>query len=325
MKKAKSIGNLLFLIIAALFALYITGCSDNAVTTTNETDDQYLTRVVQNGVNAGDEDDILASESSDIDDGGAVSNGPGGGDTPVDSLIKWGRKVTGVNVNLNITSLGDTVKTVVVTRTITGNFIIIGIVSGNQDTIIKPYTEVLKRYVSFKRIARQNRPMFNWKLYQVSMIDGNSTTPQVGTDYVQMNKIEIYVNNLLAYTFNGPDFEQNIFTTRKFGGDLPMVNSNDQVRIKVYTHSTQSEQDYVAWHWARNAFGFHRVPFDMTSNVPSGSGWDRTYERTFTVFAHPVGRKFNGFINASTHKSLYDDSPAEFASDLVGIPYRVEH
>jgi hypothetical protein len=34
--------------------------------------------------------------------------------------------------------------------------------------------------------------------------------------------------------------------------------------------------------------------------------------------------KYNGFISASTHKSLYDDSPAEFASDLAGIPYRVD-
>jgi hypothetical protein len=64
----------------------------------------------------------------------------------------------------------------------------------------------------------------------------------------------------------------------------------------------------------------------MTSNTPSGSGWDRTYEKTFTVYgAHNFGRKFNAFISASTHKSLYDDSPSEFASDLVGIPYRVEH
>jgi hypothetical protein len=323
MKSSKKAINLLFLLLIAAFALYIPGCSDSV--STNETDEQYLMEVVQKGVNAGDEDDLLAAETSDLDDGGAVDNGPGM-DTPIDSLLKWGRKIIDVNVNLNITSQGDTTKTVIVTKTITGNFIIIGFVNGVKDTIVKPYTEVLTRNVIFKRIGNGPRPRSNWKLYKVSMADGKTTMPQVGTDYVEMNKIEVYVDNELKYTFLGPDFTQNIFTTRRFGGEIPNVNSNDNVRLKVYTYSTQSEPDIVTWHWAKNAFGFHRVPFDMTSNIPSGSGWARTYEKTFTVYgAHLFGRKFNAFISASTHKSLYDDSPTEFASDLVGIPYRVEH
>lgn len=323
MKITKFYGLLIF-IMAIGITFYLNGCSDSVSTT--ETDDQYLLEVVQRGVNAQDEDDLLAAETSDLDDGGAVTNGPGGGDTPIDSLIRWGRKILNVNVNLNITNQGDTIKTVVVTKTITGNFIIIGFVNGVQDSIVKPYTEVLTRNVEFKRIGNGPRPRSNWKLYRVSMVDGKTTAPQNGTDYVEMNKIEVYVNGSLTYTFNGPDFTQNIFTTRRFGGEIPNVNANDQVRLKVYTHSTQSEPDIVAWHWAKNAFGFHRVPFDMTSNIPSGSGWDRTYEKTFTVYgAHNFGRKFNAFISASTHKSLYDDSPSEFASDLVGIPYRVEH
>jgi hypothetical protein len=61
----------------------------------------------------------------------------------------------------------------------------------------------------------------------------------------------------------------------------------------------------------------------MTSQTPSGSGWNRTYEKTFNIYSnHPRGR-FNGYISASTHKSLYDDSPVEFSSDLIGAPYRV--
>lgn len=314
----------LLLLMAFGITFYISGCTESV--STNETDEQYLMEVVQKGVNAQDEDDLLAAETTDLDDGGAVTNGPGGGDTPIDSLLRWGRKILNVNVNLNITSQGDTTKTVIVTKTITGNFIIIGYVNGVQDSIVKPYTEVLTRYVVFKRIGNGPRPRSNWKLYRVSMVDGKTTSPQNGTDYVEMNKIEVYVNNVLTYTFNGPDFTQNIFTTRRFGGEIPSVNANDQVRLKVYTHSTQPEPDIVAWHWAKNAFGFHRVPFDMTSNTPSGSGWDRTYEKSFTVYgAHNFGRKFNAFISASTRKSLYDDSPSEFASDLVGIPYRVEH
>lgn len=323
MKISKTTKTTIFLLFSAFFTLYISGCSDNVNSPDNQTDDEYIKEVVTQGVNSGqqEDEDLMSGEAGDIDDGGAVDNG---GDTPVDSLIKWGRHVTGVNVNINITTEGDSLKIAEVTRTINGNFIIVGYVSGSLDTIIKPYTEVLKRNAIFKRINHGKRPRFNWKLYKVSMVDGQTTSPQIGTDYVQMNKVEVYVNNVLKYTFQGPDFTQNVFTTRRFnGGGIPEVHHGDQVRIKVYTFSTQPEPDIVAWHWARNAFGFHRVPFVMTSQIPNGQYWDRTYEKTFTIYAQHRFGGFNAYISASTHNSLYDDSPAEFASDLVGTPYRV--
>ena len=169
----------------------------------NQTDDQYIQEVVTTGVNSNqqDDEDLMSNESYDLDDGGAVG---GNGDTPIDSLIRWGRRVTGVNVNVNITSEGDSLKIAHITRTITGNFIIVGMVGGVQQTITKPYTEVLKRDAIFKRIAHTPRPRFNWKLYKVSMLDGETTTPQVGSDYVQMNKVEVYINNVLSDTFQGP-------------------------------------------------------------------------------------------------------------------------
>ena len=324
MKIPKITKILTFLLFFAVFTIYMAGCSDNVTTPDNQTDDQYIQEVVLQGVGSGqqDDEDLMSSTVNDFDDGGPVDNG--GGNAPVDSLLKWGRRVTGVNVNVNITTEGDSLKIAEVTRTINGNFIIIGFVSGNQDTIVKPFTEVLKRNVIFKRIDHNKKPRFNWKLYKVSMVDGETTSPQVGSDFVQMNKVEVYVNNNLAYTLQGPDFTQNVFTTRRFhGSGIPEVHHGDQVRIKVYTFSKESEPDIVAWHWARNAFGFHREPFVMTSQVPNGQYWDRTYEKTFQIYGQHRFGGFNGFISASTHKSLYDNSPTEFASDLVGTPYRV--
>jgi hypothetical protein len=322
MKISNLVKTTILLLLSAIFGLYLIGCSDS-VAPDNQTDDQYIQEVVMRGVgsNQQDDEDLMSNEVYDFDDGGAVG---GGGDTPIDSLLRWGRRVTGVNVNVNITSEGDSLKIAHVTRTINGDFVIIGIVSGEQNTIVKPFTEVLKRDVIFKRIDHRPRPRYNWKLYKVSMVDGETTTPQVGSDYVQMTEVEVYINNSLAYTFQGPDFKQNAFTTRRFHGNgVPEVHHGDQVRIKVYTFSKQSEPDIVAWHWARNAFGFHRVPFVMTSETPNGQYWDRTYEKTFTIYDRHVFGVFNGYINASTHKSLYDDSSSEFASDLVGTPYRV--
>ncbi len=323
MKASKLTKTVLFLLFSAVFTLYLAGCSESGVDPDNQTDDQFIQEVVTKGVGSSqqEDDDLMFNEAYDLDNGGAVG---GGGDTPIDSLIRWGRRITGVNVSVTITSEGDSLKIASITRTINGEYIIVGMVLGVEKTIVKPYTEVLKRNVTFKRIAHSPRPRFNWKLYKISMVDGETTSPQVGSDYVQMTKVEVYVNNILTYTLNGPDFTQNVFITRRFNGaGIPEVSRGDQVRIKVYTYSKQSEQDIVAWHWARNTFGFHREPFVMTAEIPNGQYWNREYEKTFTVYSQHKAGKFNGFISASTHKSLYDDSPVEFASDLVGTPYRV--
>ncbi len=325
MKFTKKPLTLLMLLAATIFSLYLYGCKDSV--TTEETDDEFIKSVIingygQSGANA-EEDDIMGNEVNDLDDGGAVPD-MDGLDTPIDSLIKWGRRISSISKTVTITNEGDTIKYATITTNITGTYFIIGVVNSVVDTIAKPYTEEFKRIAWFKRVARNPRPRFNWRLYKVSMLDGETKTPQIGTQYVQMNKLEVYVNGTLAYTFMGPDFTQNIFTTRFFGGaGIPEVNRNDQVKIIVYTFSTQSEPDIVAWHWGKRNFGFHREPFLMTSNNPNGGGWDRTYEKTFNIHnGHHVGR-FNGCISASTHKSLWDDSPAEFASDIVGTPYRV--
>lgn len=323
LKKPLKIASFFIFSFVALVSVYLSGCKDNVTSTNEMTDDEYIKSVVNTGYSSlREEDDLMSTEIYDMNDDGAVPPG----DTPIDSLIRWGRKITGVNVNINIQSQGDTIKNVTITRTINGIYIIIGIVNGQQDSITKPYVEEMKRLAVFKRVNRTPYPRKNWRLYQVSMLDGETTQPQVGTQYVEMNKIEAYINGTLTYTFLGPDFTQNIFTTKRFdpNAGIPEVQVGDQVRVIVYLYSTQPEQDFVAWHCARNAFGFHREPFAMTSNMPNGSGWDRTYEKTATVYADGPLKRFNGYINASTHKSLYDDSPAEFASDEAGIPYKVK-
>lgn len=327
MKFLKPSKNVFMLAIAAVFTLYLSACGDNSVSD-NQTDDEYISEVITRGysTNSDDDDNLMNSEVTDFQDEGAVGD-IDGLDTPIDSLMRWGRIVTGSTVNVTITTEGDSLKTANITRTITGNYIIVGVVGGTVDTIIKPYTQEFHRVAIFKRVANNPRPRQNWRLYKVSMVDGHTTSPQNSDDNIQMQQIQVYVNGTLINTFNGPDFTQNTFITKRppfwEGNGIPEVNINDQVKIVVTTYSTQAEQDIVAWHWGKRNFGFHREPFVMTSQTPSGSGYTRTYEKTFTIHnGHNHGR-FNGFISASTHKSLYDDTPAEFSSDAVGTPYRV--
>lgn len=305
----------------------LTGCNENSTDTSYLSDDEYLKNTAINTAfsnDSEDDDNLFSNEVFDFDSEGPVSNNSGGFDTPIDSLLKWGRRVTGTNLNVNITSYGDTLKIADVTRTISGNFIVIGYINGVLDSAVKPYSQEQKRMISFKRVDRRPNPRFNWRVYQYSAIDGETKTPQTGKDNIVMNMIEFYVNNNLILTLNGPDFTENIFTSRFFGGSgLFIANRNDQVRIKVYLTSNQSDTDIVAFHWARNAFGFHREPFAMTSQTPNGSNFDRTYEKIFNIYPNHHHGIHNGFISANTRNSLYDNSPTLFSSTYMGLPYKI--
>ena len=148
------------------------------------------------------------------------------------------------------------------------------------------------------------------------------TNPNAG----QITAISFQINGGTPVTWTPPngDFTQINFITLRFGGTgIPQVHPNDQVVVNVTVNSSEMN-NYVAWHWARNTFGFHRVPFTFISSTPNGqNGYTDVFSKTFTIYANHKLGVFNGFINASTHESLYDDDPSKFASTEVGIPYRV--
>lgn len=328
MKPAIKITNFAILLFMFIASVHLSGCDkENLTEPASMTDDEYLTTVAINtafSTDADDDDNLFANEVLDFDSEGPVEDNGSGFDTPIDSLKKWGRRITGVNVNTSITTIGDTIKNVTVTRTISGNFIIVGYINGNLDSTLKPYSQQQKRLVTFKRIQRKSHPRFNWIVYQYTAVDGETQTPQSGKSNIVINKVEIYRNNNLLATLNGPDFTSNVFTSKLFGGNgLIEFSRNDQVRLKVFVTSNQNDTDIVSYHWARNSFGFHRERFVMTSQTPNGSNFDRTYEKTFQIYSHHNHGKHNAFLSADTRKSLYDNSPSLFSSTYMGFPYRV--
>lgn len=327
MSKIKSKSAILFLAFAVIFTIYLSGCNENSLTNPgDQTDEQYLQSVVQSGYSGTDrtvEDNLTANTIADMDTG-AVSDDPGY-DSPISHLIKWGRHITNVNVNLNITNQGDTMRNVIVTRTITGFYRIIGLdQNGHEIEVNKPYTELTNRNISFKRVARTIHPRLNWRVYSVSVLSGKTTFP-APVNTITLNSIVI--TNLTTnkvYTLTGPDFTQNVFYTKLFGGQgVPTFNRGDQVKIDVYAFSTTADTNIIAWHWARNTFGFHRIPFRMINNVPSSGGYNQTYERVFTIYNYHLLGHFNTYISGSTRESLWDDDPAKFNSMEAGIPYRI--
>lgn len=312
-----------FLFVVTILA-YFSGCSNNT-TSPVQTDDQFITQVIQSGYSSdpNDPDNAMSVDTAAYNDGGAVPDSGSGPMSPIDSLVRWGRQVISSDLNLNITNSGD-IKTVNITRTINGNYIIVYQHNGQFITVTKPYTEALYRTVQFKRVGTNRDPRFNWRLYSISLLSGGTTQPQNGS-ITQMTQIQVYVDNnsTPSYTFTGPDFTQNTFITQKFGGPgIPRIDRDHSVRIVVTVNSTE-QNNYVAWHWVRNALGFHRVPFTLTSSVPGGQGYINTFERTFTIFPNHKLGVHSGFISASTHESLYDDDPNLFASSEVGFLYWV--
>jgi len=328
MKLPKFLKSLTVLSFLAASLILLSGCEKNSTEPGSMTDDEYIQSVISSGYDSdyGNEDNLMKQEYEDLNDGGPYFDYEGGMNLSlIDSLYKWGRRITGVSRNFNVTSEGDSLKKVVVTTTLAGNFIILGYVNGALDTVVKPYTEVLKRNVWFKRVNNSPYPARNWRLYRVSGLDGETTQPQTGSSLVQITKLEIYLNNASSpqYTFNGPDFSTIFFTTKLFGGSgIPQIDRSEQVKVKIFTTSQLTPVDYVAFHWAKNSFGFHRIPFALESETGSGPYY-RVYTKTFNIYGNHRLGAFNAYFSASTRESLYDNDVSKFASDMVGIPFKV--
>lgn len=319
----------LILIVSIILGIIIfnSSCSDSTIEPGLMSDDDFIRSIAVNSSyssNADDDDNLFYNEEADFESSGAVYNNENLVSSPLDSILKWGRRITGKNVNVNITTFGDTLKTADVTKIITGNFIIIGYLGGKLDSTIKPFTQELKRTISFKRVNRRPNPGLNWRVYQYSAIDGETKSPQIGKENIVMNRIEFFRNNNLVLTLNGPDFTSNIFTSRFFNNNTFIdLGRGDQVRVKVYLTSNQNDTDIVAYHWARNSFGYHREPFLMTSQIQNGNKFDRIYEKTFEVYNQHRNGIHNGYVSSNTRSSLYNNTTSLFSSTYMGLPYRV--
>lgn len=327
------------LLILAIFVastlIYFNGCQNSIVEPTGD-DDEYLktTAITTLFDNSDDPDNIFANDITGFDNQGAVPDfdgagctlPPGGCSCPIDSILRHGRRldINSLVTIATITNVGDSLKNVNIKKTVNGVYIIIGYVQGTLDTIIKPITLETERFAVFKRVAHTPFPRRNWRLYKISAIDGQSTAPQVGKSNIILNKIEIYRNGYLLETLLGPDFTQNIFSSRLFhGSGIMNFRHGDDIRIKVFSNSNQPEPDLVALHWGRRYTGHHRERIPMISETPNGNTYDRIFERTFHVGTEHRFGVFNGYISGTTFKSLFDTNLSLFSTTAAGTPYRM--
>ncbi|HEX2788528.1 MAG TPA: hypothetical protein VHP32_11575 [Ignavibacteria bacterium] len=305
--------------------IFLSGCNNDPITS-NMSDDEYVQSLAVNGGYSSDNDDddnLMSSEVLDFDASGPVEDDGG---SPFDSLVKWGRRVISVTVTTNFIINTDTLKKLEVIREISGNFVIVGYLGGSLDSVSKPYTQVQRRFLSFKRVGRSDNVRLNWRLYEYSAIDGQTTAPQLGKSNITISKIEFFKNDNLLFTLNGPDFTENVFRAKRFFGQNGILNfvRNDELKCRVTLNSNQSDTDYVAFHWSRNTFGYHRVSFNMVSQVPNGGTFDRVYEKNFRIYTSHIHGVFNAYLSANTRSSLWSPDVNLFSSTYAGLSYRVK-
>ncbi len=311
-----------FVILAVLISMtaLFQSCQENNPNEPSAmSEDEYLRTVAVNSSYSGntdDEDNLVAEDLAGMQYRALP--------VPYDSIIGWRRIVTGVTTNAIITFNSDTMKTVEATRNITGNFIILGYIAGQQDSAVKPFSQDLRRIVLFKRVNNTPNPRRNWRVFQFSATDGQTTSPQAGKDNIVMNRIEVFRNDQLVLTLNGPDFTANMFNARHFGHPgSPEFSSSAQMKVRVYLSSNQSDTDFVAFHLPRNSGVPNGIRFELVSQTPNGNNFDRIYEKTYTIQPQHGGGVFNGMISASTKASMIDNNPQFYSVTLAGMPYRV--
>jgi hypothetical protein len=92
--------------------------------------------------------------------------------------------------------------------------------------------------------------------------------------------------------------------------------------LRVELFSAYEEEDFITLTYGANRFHNHRAKkiFELVSSTPSGNGWEKVYEQTYTT--HQFPGFYHAVINAMPKQIVFDDAtPVE--SEAWGIPYLV--
>jgi outer membrane murein-binding lipoprotein Lpp len=329
---------LLFMVVCAIgFA----GCSNDAAVTQvgSVTDEQVLKSQV---LTIDSVDAFSVSDQATIDDGGlrpdeyesvsmAMDNPSAGlGGVSIDSLypVRWGRHITNIARTINAVIQGDTLATVTITKTITGEFWI-GLGTRTPDTTVvdtvikKPFVNDVNRKVLFRRIARTGNPFRNWMPIAVTMVEGKTR----GSASFSIASMEIS-DNIRHYdsTFTNP--LSTWFRLGLFHGSVPVFPVRDSIKVRVTITSSDTSNEIVHIRHGisgdRNHPEFRRLRVRPLSVSGSAGNYTRVYERTFVTHLPPrnLAGRFNIMVDVLSRGSIYDTA-TPYSNEFWGIPYIV--
>jgi hypothetical protein len=301
-----------FLLLGLIVVFF--GCQDEMVVepgdTEPTTDQGALEKIV-------DEDSALTSFDYNYDEEGLMDF-LGKVDTKI-YPFRVGHKMRLVNRTLSI-DIQDTIAYGTLTKTFEGILFIAAnydSLGTEPDTVIqKPFTAVVTRNIIFKKIAHTPYPFRNWIIAAISLPEGGTQSPNID------------IMKLTAFLPNGDtiqvDLPNDYFVTWRFGWwrQIPVLHRGESVMLRVELFSAYEEEDFITLTYGANRFHNHRAKkiFELVSSTPSGNGWEKVYEQTYTT--HQFPGFYHAVINAMPRQVVFDDTtPVE--SEAWGIPYFV--
>lgn len=315
MKKQPSLFSKFFSIIMlmitmTMLALFI-GCKESAVepeSTEPTTDKEVMLKLA-------DEDSAIASFEPNYNEEDVMSF-LGKTETEI-YPFKVGHRVRLVNRNLDVHFVGDTAYGTM-TKTFEGTLIIAGSYNSGAtqpDTVVKkPFTSVITRKIIFVKINNTHFPFRNWRIAAISLPEGGVLSPNID---IQM--LTVFLPNGDTLVINSPN---NYFLSRGFGWwrQLPIIGKNQSTTLRLEVYSAYADTDFVTLTYGADKKGLNRAKrkFVLVSSSPSGSGYAKVYEQTYT--AHQFVGHYHAIITAFPKQVIFDDAtPVE--SESWGVPY----
>jgi len=234
--------------------------------------------------------------------------------------FRVGHRMRLVNMNLDIEFINDTTALGTMTKTFEGVLLIAASydsTSSTPDTVIsKPFTSVVTRKLIFRKIADTPYPMRNWVIAAISLPEGGTQSPNI-----DITKLTVFLPNGDTMVVESP----NEYFLRRWHGwwrHIPVLRRGESVMLRVELFSAYEEEDFVTLTYGADRFGHHRAKkrFELVSSTPSGDGFEKVYEQTYTTHQYPG--HYHAIINAMPRQVIFDDAtPVE--SEAWGIPYVV--
>lgn len=301
-----------FLLLGLIVIFF--GCQDELVVdpveTEPTTDQAALEKIV-------DEDSALTSFDYNYNEEGLMDF-LGKVDVPI-YPFRVGHKMRLVNRTLSI-DIQDTIAYGILTKTFEGILFIAAnydSLGTEPDTVIqKPFTAVVTRNLIFRKIAHTPYPMRNWVIAAISLPEGGTQSPNI-----DIMKLTMFLSNGDTLQIESPN---DYYLTRRHGWwrQIPILRRGEPVMLRVKLYSAYEEEDFVTLTYGANRFHNHRAKklFELVSSTPSGNGWEKVYEQTYTTHQWPGF--YHAVINAMPRQVVYDDAtPVE--SEAWGVPYFV--
>jgi hypothetical protein len=243
--------------------------------------------------------------------------------------IRWGRFVTSVTRTVTTTvQPGDSIAIAVVDKSITGTLKIRGLnQNGDTVTIDKPFNDLSKRNIIFKRVSRNtDKYWLNWVPVATSLVEGGTASPN---NHIEITKLVLYVSTTDTITITDPTgyFLRYRWLKLFTGGrkDVPEFMAGQSLKLQVTVVSASADTDFVALRYGVSGSNHKRVRLALASETNNGNGtYTRVFEisRTAPQYVHFHRGWFHMGIDAVTRATLMDDT-APYSVSWWGVPYRV--